>query len=221
VTADAEGRRALAEAAARLFAAGVMSASGHGNLSARLEGERMLLTAGGTIDELGPDDLAIVGFDGHDEDGRLEPSAREIVGMHAVVYRERPEAGAVIHTHSPFLTAFAVAGRRLPCRYEALLRFGQAEDVPIVPWAPRGSPESVTAIAGALRAWPASSAVLLGNHGLLAFGPDAGAAAMLVVALEEGAQAEWRAAVLGGSVPFPAGALDAVRAAMAAAGTRC
>jgi L-ribulose-5-phosphate 4-epimerase len=216
VTATSEAGTAVVTAAARLFAAGVMSASGHGNLSARLDGDRMLLTAGGMIDRLGPDDLVVVGFDGHEYDGRLQPAAREIVGMHAVVYRERPAAGAVIHTHSPVLTAFAVAGRPLPCRYEALLRFGQAEDVPVVPWAPRGSPESVSAIAGALEARPATSAVLLGNHGLLAFGPDAFAAALLVVALEEGAQAEWRAAALGGSVPFPAGALDAVRAAMAA-----
>jgi L-fuculose-phosphate aldolase len=213
-----EGRRHdLVAAAARLFAAGVMSHSGHGNLSARLAGDRLLLGSTGSAAGLDPDDLAVVGFDGLEVEGRLAPSTREIVGMHAVVYRERPDVGAVIHTHSPCLTAFAVAGRALPCRYEALLRFGQAEEVPVVPWAPRGSPASVEGIAAVLQARPRTRAVLLANHGLLAFEADAGGAAGLVVALEEGAEAEWRAVALGGSRPFPAGALEAVRASMAAA----
>jgi L-ribulose-5-phosphate 4-epimerase len=210
-------RHELVAAAARLFAAGVMSHSGHGNLSARLAGERLLLGSTGSPGRLDPEDLAVVGFDGLNVDGRLESSTREIVGMHAVVYRERPGVGAVIHTHSPYLTAFAVAGRALPCRYEALLRFGQAEEVPVVPWAPRGSPASVEGIAETLRARPHTRAVLLANHGLLAFEAGAGAAAGLVVALEEGAEAEWRATALGGSTPFPAGALEAVQASMVAA----
>jgi L-fuculose-phosphate aldolase len=207
----------LMAAVERLFAAGVMSHSGHGNLSARLPDDRMLLTATGVLAGISTDDFAVVGLDGTEHDDRLQAGSREIVGMHAVVYRERPEVGAVIHTHSPAVTGFAVAGRALPCRYEGLLRFGQATDVSCVPWAPRGSPESVAGIAAALQADPDTRAVLLGNHGLLAFGPDPEAAAQLVVILEEGAEAEWRAIALGGSSPFPPDALDAVRASIAAA----
>jgi L-fuculose-phosphate aldolase len=205
---------ALVAAVERLFSAGVMSHSGHGNLSARLPDDRMLLTATGVLAGISTDDFALVGLDGTEHDGNLQPGSREIVGMHAVVYRERPEVGAVIHTHSPAVTGFAVAGRPLPSRYEGMLRFGQACDVPVVPWAPRGSPESVAGIAAALRADPLTRAVLLGNHGLLAFGADPDTAAHLVVALEEGAEAECRAAALGGSTPFPPGALEAVRAAI-------
>jgi L-fuculose-phosphate aldolase len=204
----------------RLFAAGVMSHSGHGNLSARLGDDRMLLTATGMLAGITTDDFAAVGLDGTEHDDNLQPGSREIVGMHAVVYRERPEVGAVIHTHSPALTGFAVAGRSLPARYEAVLRFGQATDVPVVPWAPRGSAESVAGIASALRADPHTSAVLLGNHGLLAFGPGPAAAADLVIALEEGAEAEWRAAALGGSSPLPPDALEAILHSIAAATSR-
>ncbi len=210
---------ALVAAVERLFAAGVMSHSGHGNLSARLPDDRMLLTASGVLAGISTGDFAVVGLDATEHDDRLTPGSREIVGMHAVAYRERPEVGAVIHTHSPAVTGFAVAGRALPCRYEGLLRFGQATDVPVVPWAPRGSPESVAGIAAALSADPHTSAVLLGNHGLLAFGADPEAAAHLVVALEEGAEAEWRAAALGGSTPFPPGALESVHASIARART--
>jgi L-fuculose-phosphate aldolase len=211
---------ALVWAVERLFAAGVMSHSGHGNLSARLPDDRMLLTATGLLAGISTDDFAIVGLDGTEHDGNLQPGSREIVGMHAVVYRERPEVGAVIHTHSPTVTGFAVAGRALPCRYEALLRSGQATDVPVVPWAPRGSPESVAGIAEALRADPQTRAVLLGNHGLLAFGPAPAAAAGLVIALEEGAEAEWRAAALGGSSPLPPDALEAILASISTATAR-
>jgi L-fuculose-phosphate aldolase len=212
-----QAAESLMAAVERLFAAGVMSHSGHGNLSARLPDDRMLLTATGVLAGISTDDFAVVGLDGTEHDDRLQAGSREIVGMHAVVYRERPEVGAVIHTHSPAVTGFAVAGRALPCRYEGLLRFGQATDVPCVPWAPRGSPESVTGIATALQADADTRAVLLGNHGLLAFGPHPEAAAQLVVILEEGAEAEWRAIALGGSSPFPADALESVRASIAAA----
>ncbi|MDQ3944602.1 MAG: class II aldolase/adducin family protein [Actinomycetota bacterium] len=217
MTAEAD---ALVAAVERLFAAGVMSHSGHGNLSTRLPEERMLLTATGVLGGISTGDFATVGLDGTEYDGNLQPGSREIMGMHAVVYRERPEVGAVIHTHSPAVTAFAVAGRALPCRYEGLLRFGQATDVPVVPWAPRGSPESVAGIASALQTAPDTSAVLLGNHGLLAFGPGPAAAADLVITLEEGAEAEWRAATLGGSSPLPPDALEAVLRSISAAATR-
>jgi L-fuculose-phosphate aldolase len=122
-----------------------------------------------------------------------------------------------MHTHSPSATAFAVAHRPLPCRTEALLRFGQADDILVVPWGPRGSDVSVRGIAEVLEQHPTTSAVLLANHGLLAFGPDTGSTADLVIAIEESAEVVMAATILGGSVPFPDGALDAVRASMASA----
>ena len=56
--------------------------------------------------------------------------------------------------------------------------------------------------------------MLLANHGLLAFGADPMSTARLVIAIEESAEAELAAAVIGGAADFPAGAQDAVRAAM-------
>jgi L-fuculose-phosphate aldolase len=211
-----ELRHQTVRAAEHLFATGVMSHSGHGNLSARLPGaERMLLTPGGIIRGLDPARLCVVDFDGNVLDGELEAVAREIVAMHAAVYRERATAGAAIHTHSPHVTTFAVAGRPLPCVYEAMLRFGVADDVPVADWGPRGSPESVRAIAATLRAHPRAPAVLLANHGLLASGADPLAAAQLVVTLEEAAELSLAAQGLGGARPFPAGALEREREHMA------
>lgn len=204
----------LVEASRQLFTAGVMSHSGHANLSVRLDGERFLLTPG-FVRDLEPEQLATVGLDGRLLDGELRSVSAEIITMHSAVYRARPQVGAIIHTHSPSATAFAVAHRPLPCRTEPMLRFGQPEGVPVVPWGPRGSDVSVRGIADVLERRPSTSAVLLANHGLLVFGPDAAAAAHLVVAIEESAEAEIAAAAIGGAVDFPEGALEAVRASIA------
>ena len=212
-------RKQLVQAAEALFKSGVMQASGHGNMSARLDGERMLLTRGGNIGGMTVDDFAVVTFDGEPVDGGLPPTTREIVGMHACVYRERLNVGAVIHTHSPHATAFALANEPLPCAYEALLRFGVTGAIPVAGWAPRGSPESVANIVGRLREDPDTPAVLLGNHGLLAFAADPLATARLVISMEEAAQMTIAARKLGGEKPFPPGALEQERAHMARFGS--
>lgn len=212
---SAEARASVAEAARMLFTNGVMSHSGHANLSARTGGDSIVLTTRGQVRGLTPGELAVVGLDGRVIEGELNPVNAEIVAMHTEVYRVRDDVGAIIHTHSPHLVAFAVANRPLPCRYEALLRFGQAEDVPVVPWAPRGSEKSVSGIVDVLGAHPSTGAVLLGNHGVLAFGPDPAGAASLVTVLEEAAESEVGAVPLGGAVDFPPGALEDVRASMA------
>lgn len=208
----AELKEQLIQAARLLFQTNVMSHSGHGNMSARLPGtEQMLLTSGGTIAQLNAEDLAVVSLDGEVMDGALLPVAREIVAMHACVYRERSDVGAVIHTHSPHATSFALAGKPLPCAYEALLRFGITEDVPVAAWAPRGSPESVANIVEQLQRHPTISAVLLANHGLLAFSRDPLAAAQLIIAMEEAAELTLHARALGGEQRFPANALEQER----------
>lgn len=214
---EEDAAAALIQAAQGLFEAGVMSASGHANLSARVEREQMLITAQGGVRGLQSSQLALVNLDGNVIRGSLEPTMREIVDMHTLIYRQRDSVGAVIHTHSPGLLAFAMANRDLPCRYEALLRFGQAEPVPVVTWAPRGSHRSVEGIAEALGRSAGTMAVLLGNHGVLVFGPDPAGARALLVVLEEAARGELAAAELGGSVEFPDGALEEVRRSMARA----
>jgi L-ribulose-5-phosphate 4-epimerase len=212
---SSERRAELVQAAEMLFTSGVLQASGHGNMSARLEGERMLLTRrGGTIRGMTSDDLVEVTFDGQALGGELDPDAREIVGWHRGVYRERADVGAVIHTHPPHVTGFALANESLPCAYEALLRFGVTDAIPVAGWAPRGSPEHVANIVAQLREHATVPAVLLGNHGLLAFAADPVATAGLVIILEEAAQMTLAARRLGGEKPFPPGALETERAHM-------
>lgn len=207
-------RQRVVDAARLLFETGVMSASGHGNISTRIDGERMVLSSVSNLRELTPQRLAVVTLDGRVLEGEIDPSTAEIVQMHAALYRLRPELGAVIHTHSPHVTAFALANAPLPCAYEAMLRRGAGEAIPVAPWAPRGSPESVSNIVDQAREHPGAPAVLLGNHGLLAFMDDPVRTAHLIVALEEGAQMTLGARLLGGERPLPAGAGERERARM-------
>ncbi|RIV39168.1 class II aldolase/adducin family protein [Micromonospora radicis] len=208
----------------RIFAASAMSASGHGNISVRLPGHDDLLAvnAGELLRPWPADDLRIgtpasrtvndeivvVDLDGHVRFGTPSPSVAAILKMHVGVYRTRPDVNAVIHTHSPYATSYALASVSLPARYEALLVHGQAVDVPVAPWAPRGTAEAVRAIAETYQAHPDTYAVLLGNHGLLVAGDDARHAASLVVAIEEAAVSSIGALALGGPAPFPAHVKD-------------
>jgi L-ribulose-5-phosphate 4-epimerase len=209
-----ELRRQLVQASDMLFQSGAMQLSRHGNMSARVGADRMLLSRAGSIGSMTVDDFVEVAFDGEVIGGDLPPGNREIVHMHTGVYRERPDVGAVIHTHSPHSTGFALANEPLPCAYEALLRFGVTDAIPVAGWAPRGSPESVANIVAQLRDYPTVPAVLLGNHGLLAFAADPVATARLVIIMEEAAQMTLAARRLGGEKPFPPGALEAERAHM-------
>lgn len=201
-------QKMIVSAAELLFNSGVMQHSGHANLSARLDENQMVLTKKGNIRGLTTDDLATVSFDGNVIMGQIDPTTAEIVPMHTAVYRAREKVGSIIHTHSPHITAFALAHEPLPCAYEGLLRFGFGDAIPVAAWAPRGSKESVANILGQLEKYPAIPAVLLGNHGVLAFSRDPLQVAQLIIAMEEAAEITLAACALGGPKPFPPGALE-------------
>jgi L-ribulose-5-phosphate 4-epimerase len=182
-------RRVVADVAMSLVRAGVLSHSGHADRSARVGPDAVVIATLNPTRDLVPDDLAVIRLDGTVAEGDAAGMSTEVVATHTEVYRVRPQAGAVIHTHSPHLLAFALAGRPLPVRYEPLHRLGQAEEVPVAP--------SASAVIELIGARPGTQAVLLGGHGVLVFGPDTETTVSLLVALEEAAEAELRTAVLG------------------------
>jgi L-ribulose-5-phosphate 4-epimerase len=207
-----EQRQAIVAASDLLVRVGVLSHSNHGNSSVRLpDGQTMLITGVSSLLNQKPESLAVLDLDGNVVEGNLQSTSMEIVGMHAVVYKQRSDVGAVIHTHSPMVSTYAMAHTPMPIHYEGLLRLGVAEDIPVARWGPRGSRESIAYIEEALQAHPDAPAVLLANHGLLAWGPDQQRVAQLIISLEEAAEMMLLAERLGGSKPFPEGALEQVR----------
>jgi L-ribulose-5-phosphate 4-epimerase len=210
-------RQSIVDAAQLLIRTGVLSHSNHGNSSVRLaNGQTMLITGVSSLTNPAPETQAILHLDGTVLEGQLASTSAEITGMHAVIYRMRSDVGAVIHTHSPMVTTYAMAHKPLPIHYEGLLRLGISEDIPVAAWGPRGSGESIAHIEEALAAHPDAPAVLLANHGLLAFGKDQAAAAHLIISMEEAAEMMLLAERIGGSQPFPPGALEQVRARLRA-----
>ena len=208
----ADFRKQIVDASNNLVNTGVLSFSGHGNASVRIPGtDTMLLTGVSTLLNTREETLAVVDFEGNAVEGEVASTSREIIQMHACVYKIRDDVQSVIHTHSTYATAFALAHEPIPCRYEALLRMGLDQDIPVAPWGPRGSDASVRYIVEAVNGSPGTMAVLLANHGVLAFGTDAPSAARGIVAMEEAAVMTLAASQLGGAKPFPADAMRQVQ----------
>src|SRR5688500_5917621 len=114
-------RLEIIEAAGELVRAAIMTKSNHGNMSLRVPGEdQFLLTAGGSLASLKPENIALFALDGRLLEGTVLPVGAEIIHMHGIVYQTRPEFTGVVHTHSPFATGFACAGKPIPVAYEVL-----------------------------------------------------------------------------------------------------
>ncbi len=195
-------RQKIVKTARTLIEREAISPAHMSNISIRIPNEpMMLLTSGGWITDMTTDDMALVGFDSSVRTGSLPGGTFEIVEMHSRVYEKRPDIGAIIHTHSPYATAWAIANRPLPCVYEAMARFDMHDGVPVAPYAPRGSKESVTNILTAIG--PKTRCVLLQNHGILAFGEDIEMATRMALILEEAAHMAILAETLGGATVIP------------------
>jgi L-fuculose-phosphate aldolase len=210
------------DAARKVVAGGAISANGHGNVSVRVPGsDDLYYTSAASLRGLTAEGVVRLGLDGSLREGALPPIQGAVVAMHAAMYADSPEVGCVVHTHSPYATAFAVAGRPIDCWIEALAMFGLADGVPVAAYAPRGSDEAVARIRAAVR--PGTPAVLLANHGVLVFHRSVDLAVLVGGVVEEAAQAAITAQAIGGPVLIPeAMRAAALQRAMAfdAAGTR-
>jgi len=198
----------VVDVAQRVVASGAISANGHGNVSLRVPGaDEMYFTAGPSLRNHARSAVVRVGLDGTLLDGELPPIQGAVVAMHTAMYEDQPEVGCVLHTHSPYATAYAVANRPIGCWVEALAMFGLASGVPVAGYGPRGSEQAVANIRAAIT--PGVPAVLLANHGVLVFHRTPELAILVGGIVEEAAQAGINAANLGGPVEVP----DQLRAA--------
>jgi len=200
---DADLAGQVVDIAARVVASGAISANGHGNVSVRVPGaEEMYFTAGPSLRGHSASAVVRVGLDGTLLEGQLPPIQGAVVAMHTAMYADHPDVGCVLHTHSPYATAYAVARRPIGCWVEALAMFGLAAGIPVAGYGPRGSSQAVAGIRAAIT--PGVPAVLLANHGVLVFHRNPELAILVGGVIEEAAQAGINAAPLGGPVEIPA-----------------
>ena len=190
-------------AAASVVGSGAISANGHGNVSVRAPGaDEMYYSSAPSLRGLGPEGVVRVGLDGVLREGSLPPIQGAVVAMHTAMYLDSADVGCVLHTHSPFATAHAVAHQPIDCWIEALAMFGLADGVPVAGYGPRGSEQAVANIRAAIR--PGVPAVLLANHGVLVFHRTPELAVLVGGVVEEAAQAAINAHAVGGPVAIPA-----------------
>ena len=194
----------VVDIARRVVASGAISANGHGNVSVRVPGaEEMYFTAGPSLRDHPVSAVVRVGLDGTLLEGDLPPIQGAVVAMHTAVYADQADVGCVLHTHSPYATAYAVARRPIGCWIEALAMFGLPDGVPVAGYGPRGSAEAVARIRAAVL--PGVPAVLLANHGVLVFHRTPDLAILVGGVVEEAAQAGINAAGIGGPVEIDQG----------------
>ena len=194
----------VADMAQRVVASGAISANGHGNVSVRVPGaEEIYFTAGPSLRNHPASMVVRVGLDGTLLEGDLPPIQGAVVAMHTAMYADHPDVGCVLHTHSPYATAYAVAHRPIGCWVEALAMFGAPSGVPVAGYGPRGSDEAIANIRAAVT--PGVPAVLLANHGVLVFHRTPELAILIGSVVEEAAQAGINAAGLGGPADIPEG----------------
>lgn len=182
-------RSDLITTARRMTAAGLNKGTA-GNLSIR-EGEGFLITPTGMdYETLTADDIVFMHLDGRHE-GTRKPSSEW--RFHRDLYAARPQAGAVLHAHSPFATSLACLRRDIPAFHYMIARFG-GDTLRCADYATFGTQALSEA---ALRAMESRSACLLANHGMLLHGSDLKQALDLGIELESLCEQYWRACQLG------------------------
>jgi L-fuculose-phosphate aldolase len=161
---ELELRRDLARFSKWLYRLGFMPGSS-GNLSVRIDLDTILVTPTGCSKYLvKTDDMVLVDLEGRKIAGSRQPTSE--IGIHLAIYNLRPDVNSVVHAHPPVATGFACAGKALdvPLCSEAVMTLGP---VPLAPYATTGTAELAASMAPLI---PDHTAILMANHGAVAYG---------------------------------------------------
>ena len=158
-----------------------------GNVSARdpESGLVVIKPSGVLYEELRAEDHVVLDLDGDTVEGSLKPSSD--TASHLYIYRHRPDVNGVVHTHSPYATAFAAVGRSIPVYLTAIAdEFGGP--VPCAGFALIGGEEIGEQVVSHIGSSPA---VLLRQHGVFTVGGSVEAAVKAAVMVEDVARTVW------------------------------
>lgn len=155
--------------------------------------------SGMDYDQIKPDNLAVVRLDTGEV---LTPKIRPSVDLphHLFLYRHLPGLRGIIHTHSNYATAFAAVGKSIPCCLTAICdEFGG--EIPCMPYVDNEDEHIGEAILAHRR--ERTPAILLGNHGVFAWGDSPKSAVKAAVMVEDVARTVWLAMQIGTPNPIP------------------
>ncbi len=137
------------------------------------------------------DDIVVIDLDGNVKDGKHRPSSEW--RMHTEIYKNKPEVKAIVHTHSPNATAFAVAHEEIPVVLIEMMFF-LLGNVPLAKYAAPGSEELGR---NSVKAMEKRAACLLENHGVVAVGQDLDEAYIRAVYVEDAANIYIKSRIIG------------------------
>jgi L-ribulose-5-phosphate 4-epimerase len=174
-----------------------------GNVSGRdpQTGCVVIKPSGLRFEELGPENMVVVDANARVVEGAHKPSSD--TATHCFIYREMPEVGGIVHTHSPYATAWAALGKDIPCILTAMAdEFGGP--IPCGGFALIGGEEIGREVVRVLRDGPNphSPAVIMQNHGVFTVGPTPLAAVKAAVMCEDVARTVALAHLLGAPIPI-------------------
>lgn len=175
-----------------------------GNISARdpESGYVVIKPSGVLYEDLRSKDVVILDLDGNIIEGDLKPSSD--IGSHLYIYRQRSDISGVVHTHSPYATAFAAIGEPIPVYLTAQAdEFGG--EIPCGEFALIGGEQIGKIVVDSIGDSPA---VLLKNHGVFTVGPTAEAALKAAVMVEDIARTVWIAKQIGTPEEIPQELVD-------------
>ncbi|TQL48818.1 L-ribulose 5-phosphate 4-epimerase [Homoserinimonas aerilata] len=183
-----------------------------GNVSGRVPGAELFVIkpSGVLYDDLAPENMILCTLDGEVVPGTpgSERSPSSDTAAHAYVYRNMPEVGGVVHTHSTYATAWAARGEEIPCVITAMAdEFGGP--IPVGPFAIIGDDSIGRGIVATLTGHR-SRAVLMQNHGPFTIGRDARDAVKAAVMVEDVARTVHLAREAGELIPLPQQAIDSL-----------
>jgi len=185
-----------------------------GNVSGRVPGADLFVIkpSGVSYDDLAPENMILCDLDGDVVPGSegSERSPSSDTAAHAYVYREMPEVGGVVHTHSTYAVAWAARGEEIPCVITGMAdEFGGP--IPIGPFAIIGDDSIGRGIVETLRGHR-SRAVLMQNHGPFTIGVSAKDAVKAAVMCEDAARTVHIARQAGELISIPQDRIDALYA---------
>jgi len=202
VKTEREHRDDIVQIGRLVFQKGWVAAN-DGNISIRLDAQRILATPTGVCKGMmHPDDLIVVDMQGNKIYGRGERTSE--IAMHLKIYEMRPEIRAVVHAHPPVATGFAAAGKSLSLGLlpEVVIGLGC---VPLAGYGLPGTPELTEPM---LPLIPKYDALLMANHGAVCYGEDVFKAYFRMETMEHFARITLVAELLGGAKVLPRQEVD-------------
>jgi L-fuculose-phosphate aldolase len=194
---EQEHRRDVIEVGKLVFQKGWVAAN-DGNITIRLDSSRVLCTPTGVCKGMmNADDLSVCDLDGNMIEGSRGRTSE--IEMHLTIYRMRHDVNSVVHAHPPVATGFAVAGKPLNLALLPEVIIGLGE----VPLAEYGLPGTPALTADMRQYIPRYDAILMANHGVVAYGTDVWKAFFNMETVEHFARITLVAELLGGARVLP------------------